>query len=92
MENQNKPYWLNESYLEDITKSYNWYSMYKDSNYWRNITKPGESNEAFKSKEEYLEFLSKLKRMIDKVTLELEASRQMEENNKKFKNNLELSK
>ena len=85
MSNQNtKPYWMNESYLEEITKMYNWYSQYKDSPFWMNLTKPGDSNESFESKEEYLEFLSKLKWQIDKSTLDIKISKTMEENNKKF--------
>ncbi len=85
MTNSNtKPYWMTESYLEEITKMYNWYSQYKDSPFWMNITKPDDSNESFESKEEYLEFLSKLKSQIDKSTLDIEISKTMEKNNETF--------
>ena len=93
MTNSNtKPYWMTESYLEEITKMYNWYSQYKDSPFWMNITKPDDSTEGFKSKEEYLKFLTELKSMIDKSTLAIEISKTMEENNKKFNESLKVSK
>ena len=91
MKNQNKPYWLNESYLEEMTRAYNWYSLYQNGDDWKNTS---ERNGAitFESKKEYEKFMSDFKRDIDKVTLELEVSRQMQENNKTFTERLGLSK
>ena len=83
MENQNKPYWLTESYLEEMTRAYSWYSMYQNGDDWKN-TSERNGGITFESKEEYLNFLTELKSMIDKVTLEMEVTNQMEKNNKKF--------
>ena len=91
MANQNtKPYWANEVYLEEITKAYNWYSQYQNGEAWKGLTQ-WKGVTGFESKEDYLQLLTKLKSMIDKVTLEIKVTNQMEENNKKFNQSLEIS-
>jgi hypothetical protein len=71
MENHNtKPDWANECYLEELTKVYNWYSMYKDGNAWKGLTQ-WKGVTGFNSKEDYLQFIYEIKSMIDKVTSEV---------------------
>ena len=84
MKNQNtKPYWANEVYLEEITKVYNGYSKYQNDEAWKGLTQ-WKGVTGFESKDDYLQFLTELKSMIEKVTLEIKVTNQMEENNKKF--------
>ncbi len=81
MSNTQKPYWVNEVYLDELNSLLR--KMENES--WIQLRRNlGKGVGGYDNHSEYLTDIEDLKRMISKVELEINVSNQMDMNNKLF--------
>ena len=81
MSNTQKPYWVNEVYLDELKSLLR--KMENES--WIQLRRNlGKGVDGYDNHSEYLTDIEDLKRMISKVELDINVSNQMDMNNKLF--------